>query len=353
MENHHKILIIGGGLTGLTIAYLLQKNNIKATVLEARDRLGGRIHTFKNKEGTTVELGATWLGQKHFTLHKLLAELNLEVVEQFLSDRAVYDPSTLQKPQIVSLPPNPEPSYRIVGGSSALIQNLAKHLDTGQVLTNITVNAIHLNETAYQIQTNQGILQAGVVISTLPPNLLIKTIDIQPQLPDDIRQVASRTHTWMGESIKVGVIYKKPFWKSQNSSGTIFSQVGPITEMYDHSAEGAALKGFMKNDLYLRTSEERQQQAIAQLKKYYGERAEDFKEYIEVIWRQEVFTYTGYDQEVYPHQNNGHPVYRKALLNDTLWLAGSETAPTYPGYMDGAVQSAYWVAEEILKGLDK
>lgn len=47
MGFHERIIIIGGGLTGLTLAYLLSKKNINATALEASPRLGGRIQTNK------------------------------------------------------------------------------------------------------------------------------------------------------------------------------------------------------------------------------------------------------------------------------------------------------------------
>lgn len=39
----------------------------------------------------------------------------------------------------------------------------------------------------------------------------------------------------MGESIKVGLTYTTPFWR-EKSSETIFSNVGPIPEIYDHSS---------------------------------------------------------------------------------------------------------------------
>jgi monoamine oxidase len=42
-KEHSTIVIIGAGLTGLTIAYLLKKQGIAATIIEARDRLGGRF----------------------------------------------------------------------------------------------------------------------------------------------------------------------------------------------------------------------------------------------------------------------------------------------------------------------
>ena len=50
--------ILGGGLTGLTTAYYLNKAGISCTILEARNRLGGRIHTYDDGN-EQVELGAT------------------------------------------------------------------------------------------------------------------------------------------------------------------------------------------------------------------------------------------------------------------------------------------------------
>lgn len=59
MRSFEKIIIVGGGLSGLTLAYLLAKQGIKATILEASTRLGGRIQTVRGLGGTPLELGAT------------------------------------------------------------------------------------------------------------------------------------------------------------------------------------------------------------------------------------------------------------------------------------------------------
>jgi len=49
-----KVVILGGGIAGLTSAYELRKAGFECTVLEARDRPGGRSWTIRN--GTKVEL---------------------------------------------------------------------------------------------------------------------------------------------------------------------------------------------------------------------------------------------------------------------------------------------------------
>ncbi|MBT8295924.1 MAG: FAD-dependent oxidoreductase, partial [Gramella sp.] len=68
MNAKENFLIVGGGLSGLSLAYELSKKGIKATILEASSRLGGRIQTEKGEKETPLELGATWFGEMHTNL---------------------------------------------------------------------------------------------------------------------------------------------------------------------------------------------------------------------------------------------------------------------------------------------
>lgn len=74
-DKHSDILIISAGLTGLALAYFLRDHNLSIRILEARERLGGRILTLRDEDGPSREMGATWLGKKHRTLVGLLQEL--------------------------------------------------------------------------------------------------------------------------------------------------------------------------------------------------------------------------------------------------------------------------------------
>lgn len=55
------VIIIGAGAAGLMAAYTLVKSGKTVTVLEARRRLGGRIHTVKQEFSAPVELGAEFV----------------------------------------------------------------------------------------------------------------------------------------------------------------------------------------------------------------------------------------------------------------------------------------------------
>eukprot|EP00913_Durusdinium_trenchii_P017984 g16901.t1 len=55
-----RVLVIGAGISGLAAAReVLQLPNVD--VLEARKRLGGRVHTDRFSDGTVIDLGAQWL----------------------------------------------------------------------------------------------------------------------------------------------------------------------------------------------------------------------------------------------------------------------------------------------------
>ena len=60
LSNKKSILVIGAGMAGITAARLLQDSGHQVTVLEGRERLGGRIHT-KQFGNSLIDLGAAWI----------------------------------------------------------------------------------------------------------------------------------------------------------------------------------------------------------------------------------------------------------------------------------------------------
>lgn len=344
------LIIIGAGLTGLTLAYLLRDSQLQVKIIEARDRLGGRILTAYQAGGAPMEMGATWLGSKHEMLNALLQDLELDIFEQVLGRKAIYEPISTSPHQLVSLPPNNEPSFRIKGGTSTIIQGLAARLTPNQIHLNQTVQSIQQQEEELEVKTEDQIFQAPLVVSTLPPHLFLTNIKVHPGLPTKLTQLMQKTHTWMGESIKVGLRFSSPFWRKDTSSGTIFSNVGPIPEMYDHADfedQSFALKGFLNGAYYSMNKEDRLDLILLQLRKYYGKNIEQYTDYEEAVWRTEAFTYAPYEGHLFPHQNNGHPLYQASYLDDKLFIAGAETAAQFPGYMEGAVRSAQHVFTKI------
>ncbi len=346
------MIILGAGLCGLTLAYLLRQSGYRLVILEARRRLGGRICTQYNPNQPPIEMGATWFGQKHKTLVKLLDELGLDYFEQYMGSHAFYDAvsSGPHQVELIPIPTDTEPSYRIKGGSHRLIEQLALHLPSRQIVLDQEVKTIIKSDTHFELRTSDKTYTAHRVVSTIPPALLVSAIDFKPRLDEQIVDIAGHTHTWMGESIKIALSYEEAFWRRTSYSGTIISR-GPITEMYDHSDEEHqrhALVGFL-DDRYVRARRAQRLMVILdQLRKYFGPQVENFIRYDEYLWRDELYTYTSYSGPMMPHQHNGHPIFNRSGWPE-FYIAGSETAKTYPGYMEGAVVRAYEVFRAINK----
>jgi monoamine oxidase len=72
-------VVIGAGLAGLAAAYRLTQRKWKVTVLEARERLGGRVftHHFCGAPDLNCELGGEWIGKNHKNMIRLCKELRI------------------------------------------------------------------------------------------------------------------------------------------------------------------------------------------------------------------------------------------------------------------------------------
>lgn len=344
------ILIIGAGLSGLLSAYRLKKEGIPFKVLEARTRVGGRINTIYGKEETPVEMGATWFGNYHKHLIALLEELGIEYFEQYMKGTVFFQPLSTSLAQSIQIPNQP-PNYRISGGSSNLTNTLYQGLDSNDVLLNQTVNKIVFHKNSVQVITDEVFIGKQVVLA-IPPKLWAKKILFEPLLPSNLLTIASQTHTWMEDSIKVALTYKQPFWQQDNLSGTLFSNTGPITELYDHcnhERSKYALCGFI-NIAYKNLSYEKRRFSInEQLKSVFGLKATAFLDYEECIWSKEENTSEATDISLYPHQNNGNPIFSNLFFDDKLLISSAEAASEFPGYMDGAVYSGNLVAKKIIE----
>jgi monoamine oxidase len=55
-----RVVVVGAGIAGLTVANALTHSGVECVVLEARDRIGGRLHTV-DLAGSPVDLGGSWI----------------------------------------------------------------------------------------------------------------------------------------------------------------------------------------------------------------------------------------------------------------------------------------------------
>jgi len=78
------VCIVGAGYAGLTAALRLHQAGKSVVVLEARDRIGGRIWTQPLADGTPIDRGGGWLAPKHEAMFKLAAEFGVSTYKTYV-----------------------------------------------------------------------------------------------------------------------------------------------------------------------------------------------------------------------------------------------------------------------------
>ena len=76
------VAVIGAGLSGLRAARALADAGREVVVLEARDRVGGRLLNAELGDGVQVDLGGQWVGSDHSRVRGLAGELGIEIFPQ-------------------------------------------------------------------------------------------------------------------------------------------------------------------------------------------------------------------------------------------------------------------------------
>ncbi|WP_394691283.1 flavin monoamine oxidase family protein [Hoeflea sp.] len=87
------VVVIGAGMAGLAAARDLMARGISVHVLEARDRIGGRVFTNRDVPGWSVDMGASWIhGTRGNPLTKLADQAGLARIETSWEPRPTFGP---------------------------------------------------------------------------------------------------------------------------------------------------------------------------------------------------------------------------------------------------------------------
>lgn len=83
MSTSSDVIVVGAGLAGLMAARTIAAAGRSVTVLEARDRVGGRIENGHFADGQWIEVGGQWIGPGHDRMYALVDELGLSTFPLF------------------------------------------------------------------------------------------------------------------------------------------------------------------------------------------------------------------------------------------------------------------------------
>lgn len=358
MSKHHSVIIIGAGLSGLYLAWKLHQQEIKVTVLEARNRCGGRIlSAAPNNTHQKIDLGPAWLWPAFQPrIQQLIKELGIETFQQFTQGDMLYEvnPHNIQRH---GGPSSHQQSFRIKNGNDALISALLQQLpdDTVQLNTQVT----HIQQSPLQINAvdnnNSMSYTADKIILAIPLRLANKQIAFNPPLNDATQHIWQSTPTWMAGHCKIIFVYTKPFWRTQGLSGEAFSHHGPLAEIYDGSPgseEYYALTSFVSLNAIQRkqlSSDELTSAAIKQLQRLFGSEATQPDHIYIQDWSTEKLTCTDMDIQQPPQHPEVPDTFSRKVWNKTVLLAGTEVARQHGGYLEGALESADEVLSELCR----
>jgi monoamine oxidase len=268
------ILIIGAGMAGLTAARALAEAGLKVTVVEARDRVGGRILT-RHVDGHAIELGAEFIHGRPAELWALITEAGVEPYERDGSS-ACYRDGSLERCDeyggafdlLEQLENRTEPdtnfaqylsgvqatesekqslrsfvegfnaadagqisvaslgaqqkaedsihgdlAFSLPGGYDRLAEYLAEsiHEHGGKIQLNLPVREVSWSPSAVQVSAGEQLFNAPRVIVTVPLGVLQSGgLVIHPH-PAATLLAASQMR--MGHAIRFTLRFREPFWE--------------------------------------------------------------------------------------------------------------------------------------------
>ena len=336
-------LIIGGGLSGLALADMLERQGHDYLLLEARDRFGGRIKTALHAEGY-FDMGPAWFWKGQPRIAALIERLGLDPFEQYSTGHLTFEDAQGHVQQGRGMSPM-QGSWRLAGGIAALTNALDALVPNSRKRLNAQVVAL--------AKTNDGIaaglsngqrITASRAVLALPPRIAAE-ITFAPDLPTSALNAMRAVPTWMAGQAKAVAVYDTPFWRDAGLSGDATSRRGPMVEIHDASPASSgpyALFGFIgiapegRRDLPLL-----RQHLSAQLTRLFGPQAATPRHLHIKDWATDPFTATTADSApLFSHPTYGLGPALQNLWDGSLQFAGTEVAQQFGGYLEGALEAA-------------
>ncbi|HEY5926676.1 MAG TPA: FAD-dependent oxidoreductase [Kofleriaceae bacterium] len=431
-----EVVVIGAGLSGLVCATRLVAGGADVVVLEARDRVGGRLHT-STVGGAAVDLGGQWMTPGQPRLAALARDLGVAIEKHDRSGRALLDdrggllaalgqwrvmrriermmkrldgdldnqslgewfarevrhsiarerlalhadlifatdPASLSLLHYLTtmnatsgFRPQSSDEYRFEGGAQLLAIRLAERLGErvrlGEPVITIEQSAdaiivrtrpdmeraptrpdmerdpTHRSQRAEQESTYRG--QRAVL--AIPPPLVRK---LAIELPAGARAYVNAAFS--GRVVKCFAAYAQPSWRERGLSGESYHPRGAVRATVELAGDPPVLLAFVVGAEAARWSsrdpDERRGVVLSAFAPFAPEPPLD---YLEVDWGTDPWS-AGCVPALPPRALSAGARWREPI--GRLHVAGTESATTWPGYMEGAIDAGERAASEVLAAL--
>ena len=348
MPHEAEVIVVGAGIAGLIATSVLHGQGVNAICLEARERVGGRAFSTDG----WIDLGATWFWDGQAAITETVESLGLGTYAQVLDGDALIEGPTGEATRLDGNPID-RPARRLHGGMQSVPLELTRRLPEGAVRTSAAVRSIAFEaDSSVIVATETETFKVSMVVLAVPPKLAVESIAFSPALSPGLVQAAQAVHTWMSDTVKVIARFEDPFWRETGLAGAALSHAGPFCEFHDHSgpeAGEAALFGFAPAaQLGGAAPEEIAARFREQVARLFGPAVPDVRDLQIADWSSDPLTSTAAPASPSTIWYYGIPLLRLPHCDGRLVFGSTETAPAFPGYLEGAVLAGRRAADQVL-----
>lgn len=380
-DTSRHIVIIGAGLSGLATAYLLRQAGQRVTVLEARNRPGGRILTLRERfaDGLHADAGAAriadihrrtlgWIEHFGIALEPMYpdagrlvgerngccvagsdsARLSSHDIHHILMGLVPWDVQSSDLNSARALARNSliKPTwYRINGGMDLLPRAFANRLD-GRIRYGAAATAIHGDAHGIEVTSQESGTEhswRGHFVVCAVPYTTLRSIRVSPALPDDKRRIITECRYQSATRVFFQLRdrgWLAPHWSGYGVTPDKWEIWQPsFTSNTQRSLLVVYVQGEAARPFAALAPEARIAKALARLDPLFPGIRERVESAEQLCWDEEPWSLGA--------QHIGElPLDVAIRLEGRMHFAGSHTSAS--GWMEGALESAHRVTEEIL-----